>query len=113
MARARLFALPSWNEAFGLVYTEAMAQGTPVVACRGEGPQDFIEDGVSGYLVPARDAGALADVIARVLDDPGAAQAVGQAGRAVARTLTWERNARAVHDVYEQVLDGAAERLRG
>ena len=50
MARAQLVALPSWDEAFGLVYTEAMAQGTPVVAGKGEGPEDFIADGVSGYL---------------------------------------------------------------
>ena len=60
MARAQLVALPSWDEAFGLVYTEAMAQGTPVVAGKGEGPEDFITDGVSGYLVPgslARRAG--------------------------------------------------------
>jgi glycosyltransferase involved in cell wall biosynthesis len=69
MARADLFALPSWDEAFGLVYTEAMAQGTPVVAGKGEGPEDFIEDGASGYLVPVRDPAALADIIARVLDD--------------------------------------------
>ena len=39
MARAQLFALPSWDEAFGLVYTEAMAQGTPVLALRGEAPR--------------------------------------------------------------------------
>ena len=32
MARADVFALPSWDEAFGLVYTEAMAHGTPVIA---------------------------------------------------------------------------------
>jgi glycosyltransferase involved in cell wall biosynthesis len=113
MGRAQLFALPSWNEAFGLVYTEAMAQGTPVIACRGEGPQDFIEDEVSGYLVPARDADALAGVIARALDDPGGAAAVGEAGRSVARELTWERNALAVDRVYAQALDGAARRRRG
>ena len=39
MARADVFALPSWDEAFGLVYTEAMSQGTPVVACSGRGPR--------------------------------------------------------------------------
>ena len=60
MARAQLFALPSRDEAFGLVYTEAMAQKTPVLATRGEGPADFIEDDVNGYLVPARDPGAIA-----------------------------------------------------
>ena len=108
MARAQLFALPSWDEAFGLVYTEAMAQGTPVVAGRGEGPEDFIEDGVSGYLVPVRDAEALAGIIATVLDDPGAAADVGEAGKAAALALSWERNARLTLDVYETVRRGAS-----
>ncbi len=104
MARAELFVLPSWDEAFGLVYTEAMMQGTPVVACRGEGPEDFVEDGVSGYLVPARDHGALADVVAAALRDQDSAAAVGEAGRAAAAALTWERNARLTLAVYEQAL---------
>jgi glycosyltransferase involved in cell wall biosynthesis len=104
MARADLFALPSWDEAFGLVYTEAMAQGTPVVAGKGEGPEDFIEDGVSGYLVPVRDPDSLAGIIAAVLDDPVKAQAVGEAGRVAARALSWERNARLTLRVYERVL---------
>jgi teichuronic acid biosynthesis glycosyltransferase TuaC len=104
MARADVFALPSWDEAFGLVYTEAMAQGTPVIAGKGEGPEDFIADGVSGYLAPVRDAGTLAGIIARVLDDPVAAAAVGEAGKAAALALSWERNARLTLGVYEKVL---------
>lgn len=104
MARADVFALPSWDEAFGLVYTEAMAQGTPVIAGKGEGPEDFIEDGVSGYLAPVRDAGALAGIIERVLDDPVAAAAVGAAGKAAALALSWERNARLTLGVYQKVL---------
>lgn len=113
MARAELFVLPSWDEAFGLVYTEAMRQGTPVVACRDEGPEDFIEDGVSGYLVPARDAEALAGVIEAALADGAAAAAVAEAGRAAAAALTWERNARLTLSVYEQaVAPGAAKEDR-
>jgi glycosyltransferase involved in cell wall biosynthesis len=104
MARADVFALPSWDEAFGLVYTEAMAQGTPVIAGRGEGPEDFIADGVSGYLAPVRDAGALAGIIAGVFDDPAAAAVVGAAGKAAALSLSWERNARLTLGVYEKVL---------
>ncbi len=104
MARADLFALPSWDEAFGLVYTEAMAQGTPVIAGKGEGPEDFIDDHVSGYLAPVRDAGALAGIIAEVLDDPAAAAAVGAAGRAAALALSWERNASLTLGVYGKVL---------
>jgi glycosyltransferase involved in cell wall biosynthesis len=104
MARADVFALPSWDEAFGLVYTEAMAQGTPVIAGRGEGPEDFIADGVSGYLAPVRDAGALAGIIAGVFGDPAAAAVVGAAGKTAALSLTWERNARLTLGVYEKVL---------
>ena len=108
MARAQLVALPSWDEAFGLVYTEAMAQGTPVVAGKGEGPEDFITDGVSGYLVPVRDPGALAGIIAEVLDHPDTAAAVGAAGRAAALELSWERNARLTLGVYERAAGPAS-----
>jgi len=104
MARADLFALPSWDEAFGLVYSEAMAQGTPVIAGKGEGPEDFIEDGVSGYLAPVRDAGALAGIITGALNDPATAAAVGAAGKVSALALSWERNARLTLGVYEKVL---------
>jgi teichuronic acid biosynthesis glycosyltransferase TuaC len=108
MARADAFAMPSWDEAFGLVYTEAMAQGTPVIACRGEGPEDFIDDGQNGFLVPARDPAALADIIARVLDDPAAARAVGEAGRRTAAELSWERNAHQTLQVYRRALGSPA-----
>ncbi len=105
MARAQLFALPSWDEAFGLVYTEAMAQGTPVLALQGGGPEDFIDHGVSGgWLVPARDPGAIAEVLAWVLDNPDGAAAIGAAGRSTALGLSWQRNARLTLDVYERVL---------
>jgi glycosyltransferase involved in cell wall biosynthesis len=107
MARAQLVALPSWDEAFGLVYTEAMAQGTPVVAGKGEGPEDFITAGVSGYLAAVRSPDALAGIIAEVLDDPARAAAIGEAGRAAALELSWERNAKLTLGVYEHVLSTA------
>src|SRR5262249_38319120 len=46
IARADIFTLPSWQEAFGVVYLEAMALGRPVVGCRGQGAEDIIRDGV-------------------------------------------------------------------
>ncbi|HMK93538.1 MAG TPA: glycosyltransferase, partial [Thermoleophilia bacterium] len=104
MERALVFALPSWDEAFGLVYTEAMMAGTPVIACRAEGPEDFVVDGVTGYLVPAHDATALTTAIERVLDDPAAARAAGAAGRRAAAGLTWQRNADRQKQIYEWVL---------
>ncbi len=103
MARADLFVLPSWDEAFVLVYTEAMIQETPVIACRGEGAEDFVVDGESGYLVVPRDAAGLAEVIGAALRDEEGRRRVGRAGRAVAARLTWARNAEQQLQIYEAV----------
>jgi len=103
MARADAFVLPSAPEGFGLVYAEAMAQGAPVVACRGEGPDDFVDDGVSGLLVPPDDADAVTRAIARLLDDRAGAARLVQAGRAAVAALTWRRNAERQLAVYERV----------
>ena len=52
-----------------LAVLEAMAAGLPVVACEGTYPDLFV-DGVSGFAVKPRDAGALATAIARALNHP-------------------------------------------
>jgi teichuronic acid biosynthesis glycosyltransferase TuaC len=101
MASAQVFALPSSPEGFGLVHLEAMAQGTPVIACRDEGPSDFIDDGVSGYLVASGDGRAVADALHGIFADPAGAAVVGEAGRRVAMTFTWERNAQEMLRIYE------------
>jgi glycosyltransferase involved in cell wall biosynthesis len=110
MARADVFALPSAPEGFGLVHLEAMTQGTPVIACLEQGPADFIEDGVSGYLVPYGDVDALTGVLSSALGDPAAATVVGMAGRSVAASFTWERNARRMLDIYAEVVADSARK---
>jgi len=71
-------------EPFGLVLIEAMAQGLPVVATRGGGVGEIVEDGATGVLVPPRDAAAMADAISGLLREPARARAMGDAGRKVA-----------------------------
>jgi glycosyltransferase involved in cell wall biosynthesis len=53
-----------------------------VVALAAQGPAELVTDGVDGVLVPGEDAGALATQMARLLDDPARAAALGAAGRA-------------------------------
>ena len=64
-----LLVCPSRHEPLGNVIVEAWAQGLPVVAARSAGPEELIEDGVSGLLVALEDAGALADGVRRALGD--------------------------------------------
>jgi rhamnosyl/mannosyltransferase len=81
---ARVFVLPSTSraEAFGTVLLEAMACGLPCVTTElGTGTSWVVRHGETGFVVPAADADALRDAIARLLADPGAAAAMGRAGR--------------------------------
>ena len=66
---ASLCVLPSRYEPFGTVILEAWAAGTPLVACRSDGPAAHVEDGVNGLLAPIDDPAALADALHRVRDD--------------------------------------------
>ena len=48
--KAKIFYLPSKNETFGMVYIEAMASGTPIVAMKNSAVQYIVKDGVTGFL---------------------------------------------------------------
>src|SRR5690606_29289277 len=60
-AAADMFALPSAYESYGLVFTEALAAGLPVIATPVGAAADLIVDGVNGYLVDADDVHRIAD----------------------------------------------------
>lgn len=66
--RADLFVLASHYEGYGMVLTEAVARGLPVVATAGGAVPDTLPEG-SGLLAPAGDVAGLRSCLARVLDD--------------------------------------------
>lgn len=67
---ASLVVMPSvWPEAFGKVGVEAQSAGRPVVATRVGGVQEWLEDGVTGRLVPPADPAALAGAVLDLLTD--------------------------------------------
>lgn len=68
---ARMLALSSWTEAFGNVLVEALGHGLPVVATRCGGPDEVLDGGRHGRLVPPRDPVALAAAIDATLASPG------------------------------------------
>jgi len=71
-------------EVFGLVVAEALSAGRPVLSTRCGGPEDQIEDGVNGWLMPPNDPPALAAMIRRLADFPELVlAAASQAGASV------------------------------
>jgi glycosyltransferase involved in cell wall biosynthesis len=81
LAAVNVSVLPSLSEGLSNSILESMAAGVPVVATAVGGTPELVEDGVTGYLVPPRDAAALAAAITRLLDDPTLARRLGEAGR--------------------------------
>jgi glycosyltransferase involved in cell wall biosynthesis len=80
---ATVVAVPSrWAEPFGMIGLEAMQHGRPVVAFAVGGIPDWLEDGVTGLLVPEADVGGFARALGRVLTEPGLAARLGAQARA-------------------------------
>jgi len=77
-----VFVLSSTCEGFSLATIEAMAAGKPLVVTRSGGPQEIVEDGRTGLLVPPADADALAARICELLRNPERAAALGENARA-------------------------------
>lgn len=73
--------LSSLSESFGKVLVEANACGKPVVATATTGAQEIIQGGYNGFLVPIKDAKALAEKILLLLDNPELAKQMGENGR--------------------------------
>jgi len=81
VANARALLLPSAAEGLPIVIMEAMALGRPVVSTPVAGIPELVRDDESGLLVPAGDAGALADALARLAGDPALAARLAAGGR--------------------------------
>jgi teichuronic acid biosynthesis glycosyltransferase TuaC len=105
MARCTLFALPSWQEAFGSVYCEAMAFGKPVIACRDGGLAAIAQHGVHAWFVRPKDSAALADALTTLLSDCELARRIGDAGRQLAQeSFTYNHVAKEIDELYRLIM---------
>ncbi|MBI3977513.1 MAG: glycosyltransferase family 4 protein [Chloroflexi bacterium] len=82
LSRSRLLILPSlWPEPFGIVGIEAMAQARPVVAFGVGGVREWLDDGETGWAIPAGDWAAFASRVEMLLAQPAEAARLGENGR--------------------------------
>jgi D-inositol-3-phosphate glycosyltransferase len=108
---ADVVAVPSRYESFGLVAVEAMACGTPVVASRAGGLAFTVDEGVAGYLVPPRDADALAVALDRILTDRELRRDLSEGALQCAQRFAWPAVASSILHVYERLAAGQRANL--
>ena len=96
---ARLLALPSYNENFGIVVLEAMAAGCPVVVTPEVGLAAAVRESGAGLVVPGIPA-ELAEAMRALLADESMRARLGAAGREAARGYSWSAIAEKMDEVY-------------
>lgn len=99
------------GESFGMVLTEAMAAGAPVLAADLESFRAVLDDGRAGALFPPGDDAALAAALTRLLDDGTARARFAAAGRDRAQRYDWPVVASDVLRVYRAAIAGAPRPL--
>ncbi|MFW5980981.1 MAG: glycosyltransferase [bacterium] len=132
MSNCELFLLPSWNEAFGMVYLEALACGKPIIGCKGQGVEEIIGDDSSlddsfndysldgssgnsnkdgssntaraGFLVRPKDIIDIKEKVLCLLNDEHLAVEMGRTGQnRVLKEFTWEKTISDLIRVYQKV----------
>jgi phosphatidylinositol alpha-mannosyltransferase len=93
------------GESFGMILTEALAAGTPVVASDLEAFRRVLDG--AGALFPVGSAADLASVLASVLDDPARRTAMAERGRVVVAPYDWAEVSRRVLEVYHLAIEAS------
>ena len=110
LASCDLAVLPSRAEGLPNAVLEYMAAGLPTIASRVGGMAELVQDGVTGLLVPAEDANALAGALLQFLRNPEQARQIANNGQRFAvENFSFERLIREIDELYGELL----ERRRG
>ena len=102
---ADLLVLPSIIEGFGMVLLEAMAHGVPILATENTAGPDLVENNKEGFIVPIRDAKALAEKLTWCAENRNDLIEMGRAAKVVAERLSWDRYGSAIAEIAGKLLE--------
>lgn len=105
MSECDIFILPSIDEAFGVVYLEAMSFKKPIIGTEGEGICDILEDNYNGLLVKPRSVESIKSKLELLINSEDLRNKLGNNGYNTVKELTWERNASETINIYKETLN--------
>ncbi|MFQ3585262.1 MAG: glycosyltransferase family 4 protein, partial [Cyanobacteriota bacterium] len=104
-----LFVLNSYSENFGMAVLEAMASGLPVLTSPNVGFASMVQTQDLCLIVP-QEVATIAERIAYALDHPVEMQEMAQRAKTyVAENFTWNRVAKNLIEIYQQIIDQSNE----
>ena len=106
---AEVVVMPSHYESFGMVALEAMACGTPVIASQVGGLAFLVQDGVTGFTIPAEDDNALCEKLTSLLGDESLRLQMGHAAADYAKKYDWRKIASQIVGIYEDQMSRVSD----
>lgn len=103
LKKSDVFVLPSYYEALGCVYLEAMACGIPTIGCKGNGIDEVIEDGKNGYLVDSKNKEQIVERLQDLMSEEQRTKMGQQARMLMVEDYKWSDSAKSVLEVYRHV----------
>jgi glycosyltransferase involved in cell wall biosynthesis len=103
MKAVDLFVFPSRYEPFGMVVSEAMAAGLPVITTSTSGASEIITPGCGVVLSDSEDTSALAEALRLLANNEALRKRMGQTGRAIAEQHSWASKARCYMDLFQEM----------
>ena len=91
MTRNHVFIFPSLAEGFGLVVTEALSAGLPVITTTNTCGPEIMTDGVEGFIIPIRILDAIAEKFTLLYEDEARRRAMAEAAKRRAAEVSWAR----------------------
>lgn len=104
IATSNIFSLPSWQETFGLVYVEAMANKKAVIGCEGQGFDGIILNKFNGFLAKPKNSNSIYEIIELIIENPSLLDEIGvNAQQTVINDFTFTSVARHIEKVYRNL----------
>ena len=97
--------MPSYREGLPKILIEAASSGRPIVTTDVPGCREVVEEGVNGYLVPAKNASALKDALLKLINNAETRSKMGKASREIAeRKFSMNIINDGIYSVYQKAL---------